>query len=90
MDLQLAGKRALVTGSTGGIGLATATEFFSEGASVVVNGRTPQRVDEAVKKIKQVGSDGEVTGALADLSTAQGVANLVHQKPEVDVLLTRR
>ena len=41
MDLQLAGKRALVTGSTAGIGLATASGLFREGASVVVNGRTP-------------------------------------------------
>ena len=53
MDLQLAGKRALVTGSTAGIGLATASGLFREGASVVVNGRTPQRVEEAVKKIKE-------------------------------------
>ena len=87
MDLQLVGKRALVTGSTAGIGLATATGLFREGASVVVNGRTPQRVEEAIKKIKQVGGDGEVTGAPADLSTAEGVANLVRQVPEVDILV---
>ena len=87
MDLQLAGKRALVTGSTAGIGLATATGLFREGASVVVNGRTPQRVEEAVKKIKEVGGDGEVTGVAADLSTAEGVANLVRQVPEVDILV---
>ena len=47
----------------------------------------PQRVDEAVKKIKQVGGGGEVTGAPADLSTAEGVANLVRQIPEVDILV---
>ena len=87
MDLQLVGKRALVTGSTAGIGLATASGLFREGASVVVNGRTPQRVEEAVKRIKQVGGGGLVTGAPADLSTAEGVANLIHQIPEVDILV---
>ena len=50
MDLQLRGKRALVTGSTAGIGLAAAAGLFREGASVVVNGRTPQRVEEAVRE----------------------------------------
>ncbi len=51
MDLQLRGKRELVTGSTAGIGLAAAAGLYREGASVVVNGRTPQRVEEAVEKI---------------------------------------
>ena len=52
MDLQLRGKRALVTGSTAGIGFAAATGLFREKASVVINGRTPQRVEEAVAKIR--------------------------------------
>jgi NAD(P)-dependent dehydrogenase (short-subunit alcohol dehydrogenase family) len=52
MDLQLVGKTALVTGSTAGIGLATATGLCREGASVVVNGRTPRRVDEANKTVR--------------------------------------
>jgi NAD(P)-dependent dehydrogenase (short-subunit alcohol dehydrogenase family) len=48
MDLQLEGKTALVTGSTAGIGLAIATALAQEGASVIINGRTQQRVDNAV------------------------------------------
>ena len=44
MDLQLNGKRALVTGSTAGIGFATARELAAEGASVIVNGRSFERV----------------------------------------------
>jgi NAD(P)-dependent dehydrogenase (short-subunit alcohol dehydrogenase family) len=47
MDLGLKGKRALVTGSTAGIGLATARMLASEGAYVTLNGRTQVRVRKA-------------------------------------------
>jgi NAD(P)-dependent dehydrogenase (short-subunit alcohol dehydrogenase family) len=87
MDLQLRGKRALVTGSTAGIGLAAATGLYKEGTSVVINGRTTERVAEAVGKIRGTGGDGEVSGIAADLSTAEGVAQLVRQLPEVDILV---
>jgi NAD(P)-dependent dehydrogenase (short-subunit alcohol dehydrogenase family) len=81
MDLQLKGKRALVTGSTAGIGLAIAQELAREGASVVVNGRTRERVDEAVQKVP--GS----TGVAADAGTAQGVAKIVAAAPDLDILV---
>jgi NAD(P)-dependent dehydrogenase (short-subunit alcohol dehydrogenase family) len=84
MDLQLRGKRALVTGSTAGIGLAAAAGLYREGATVVINGRTPHRVEEAVAGIRGLGGDGEVSGIAADLSTAEGVDELVRQLPEVD------
>ncbi len=87
MDLQLRGKRAMVTGSTAGIGLATAVGLFREGASVVINGRTPERVEQAVAKVRGTGGDGQVTGVAADLSNADGVAELVRQVPEVDILV---
>jgi NAD(P)-dependent dehydrogenase (short-subunit alcohol dehydrogenase family) len=50
MDLQLAGKLALITGSTGGIGFAIAEALSREGAHVIVNGRTQARVDEALTR----------------------------------------
>ena len=87
MDLQLRGKRALVTGSTAGIGLAVAAGLHREGASVVINGRTPHRLEGALGKIRELGGDGEVSGIAADLSTAEGVAELVRQLPEVDILV---
>jgi NAD(P)-dependent dehydrogenase (short-subunit alcohol dehydrogenase family) len=87
MDLQLRGKRALVTGSTAGIGFAAAAGLYREGASVVVNGRTRERVEEAVARIREQGSAGEVSGIAADLATAPGVSDLVRQLPEVDILV---
>ena len=49
MDLELKGKSALVTGSTAGIGLAIAAVLAREGAEVIVNGRTEERVENAVR-----------------------------------------
>ncbi len=87
MDLQLAGKTALVTGSTAGIGLATAQGLFREGASVIINGRSPQRIEDAVRKIEALGGRGRVSGVAADLSTAEGIASLVREVPDVDILI---
>src|SRR5258708_4531337 len=52
MDLQLTNKKALVTGSTAGIGFAIASLLAEEGASVVVSGRSQRRVEEAVQRIR--------------------------------------
>ena len=51
MDLQLNGKRALITGSTVGIGFAMARALAEEGVQVTVNGRTEERVKEAQRRI---------------------------------------
>lgn len=87
MDLQLEGKRALVTGSTAGIGFAAASGLAREGASVVLNGRSQQRVEEAVQRAREAKSKGQVSGVAADLSTSEGVGELLRQVPEVDVLI---
>jgi NAD(P)-dependent dehydrogenase (short-subunit alcohol dehydrogenase family) len=89
MDLQIRGKRALVTGSTAGIGLATAAGLVREGASVIINGRTPQRLAEALERLRSAAAADTppVQGVAADLSTAEGVADLVRQVPEIDILV---
>jgi hypothetical protein len=82
MNLQLEGKRALVTGSTAGIGFAIAETLANEGASVIVNGRTQKRVDDALARLK-----GSVEGIVADLGTAEGAAEVARRFPEVDILV---
>jgi len=84
MDFELRGKKALVTGSTAGIGFAIAKALAAEGASVVVNGRTGERVDKAVAALREVGA---VTGIAADLGTADGCKELLAELPQVDILV---
>jgi len=87
MDLGLESRRALVTGSTAGIGLATARALALEGARVTVNGRTQARVDEAVASIRSARPDADVDGVALDLATAEGCRALTQRIPAVDILV---
>lgn len=87
MDLGLNGKRALVTGSTAGIGFAAAEALAREGAHVVINGRTASRVDSAVSRLKKAIGGARIEGVAADLSTADGCAGVIGKFPDVDVLV---
>jgi NAD(P)-dependent dehydrogenase (short-subunit alcohol dehydrogenase family) len=87
MDLLLRGKRALVTGSTAGIGLATAEALAKEGAAVFVNGRTVPRVEAAVARIRAAAPGAEVRGVAADVGTGEGCAAIVRAVPALDVLV---
>jgi len=87
MDFELEGKRALVTGSTAGIGFATARALGREGAHVTLNGRTESRVDQALEQLKAELPGATVHGIAADLSGAEGCRMLVGRLPEVDILV---
>jgi NAD(P)-dependent dehydrogenase (short-subunit alcohol dehydrogenase family) len=87
MDLQLQNKKALVTGSTAGIGFAIASLLAQEGASVAVNGRSFARVEDAVNRIRKEKADAKVTGVAADLGTKEGVDLLTSKLTEVDILV---
>ena len=87
MDLQLVNKIALVSGSTAGIGLAIATTLAQEGATVIVNGRTQERVNAAVDQIKQTAPNAKLQGVTADLGTQAGANDLFQQVPELDILV---
>lgn len=86
MDLKLNGQTALVTGSTGGIGLAIAQRLASEGASVIVSGRGKEKVDAAVATIREAGG-GSVRGIAADVTTAAGADALLAAAGPIDILV---
>src|SRR5436309_6952510 len=87
MNLQLNGKKALVTGSTAGIGFAIARALAREGASVVITGRTQERVDEATKSIRQEIRDAKISGIAANLATPNGISKCIEALSTVDVLV---
>ena len=87
MHIDLTGKRAVVSGSTAGIGLAIAKGLAEAGAHVVVNGRTEDRVRHAIGDIRDAVPNAELSGAAADVATAEGVAKLVANFANADILV---
>lgn len=87
MDLQLTGKRAFVSGSTQGIGYAIAKALAAEGASVVVNGRTGGRVQDAVASLELEVPGAAVSGIAADFEDPDQVKSLLTSLGEVDILV---
>src|SRR5260221_1478829 len=87
MDLDLTGKMALVTGSTRGIGLASAIGLAQMGAEVIVNGREKAAVAEAMAKVREAAPSARVHAAAFDLGSAEGCDALLAQVPEVDILV---
>jgi NAD(P)-dependent dehydrogenase (short-subunit alcohol dehydrogenase family) len=87
MNIDLSDKTAIVTGSTGGIGLAVAHGLAACGARVAVNGRKQETVDAALAKIKKALPKAKLLGVAADVSTAEGCARLAAAAPEADILV---
>ena len=87
MNLQLDGKKTLVTGSTAGIGFAIARALAREGASVVITGRTQQRVDNATEDIRKEIRDAKISGIAVDLATPDGISKCIQAAPAVDILV---
>ena len=87
MDLQLTGKLALVTGSTAGIGLAIASHLAAEGATVIINGRTKERVEEAIARVREAHPSARLESLAVDLGTAEGAAEAIRRFPEVAILV---
>ncbi|GAB3430513.1 SDR family NAD(P)-dependent oxidoreductase [Flindersiella endophytica] len=88
MDIQLTGKRALVTGSSSGLGAAIARVLAAEGAAVVVHGRDQARAEAVMKEIR--GAGGQATLAMGDLGTdsgAEAVADAAQSQGPVDILV---
>ncbi|MFD3525391.1 SDR family NAD(P)-dependent oxidoreductase [Streptomyces sp. NPDC058653] len=88
MDLQLVGKRALVTGSSSGLGEAIARRLAAEGATIVVHGRDRARATAVAKSIREDGGVADI--AIGDLATDSGAAHVqdaAAQDGPVDILV---
>lgn len=87
MHTNLTGRTALITGSTAGIGYAIADSLARSGATVFVNGRSSERVDEAVTALREATASTAVHGAVADVADEDGAAALMERVPDVDILV---
>ena len=87
MNLNLEGKTALVTASSGGIGQAIATSLAREGAAVIINGRSASVVDKAIQAIKAELPDAKLLPLAADNGTADGCDTTITAYPDVDILV---
>ena len=87
MDLQLQGKRALVSGASAGIGWAIARELAAEGAEVVLNARDAGRLAAAVARLCEQVPGARVRGVTADLADAAGCAALLAEAGDADILV---
>lgn len=87
MDLKLKDKRVLITGSTKGIGYATAKLFAEEGAHVILNGRSNQSIQTAKGAIEKSVKNASVSGVICDFSKPVEVGKLIEEVKEVDILI---
>jgi NAD(P)-dependent dehydrogenase (short-subunit alcohol dehydrogenase family) len=87
MNLDLTGRRALVTGSTAGIGLAIARELAQLGAEVAVNGRTAERVAAAIDRLRTEVPQGRFVAAAGDVGSEHGAGRLIAAVPDADILV---
>ncbi len=87
MNLDLEGKRALITGSTAGIGYAIAHGLAAEGAHVVITGRTQASVDAAQVRLRSAEPNAAAEGVAADCATAAGAQQVFDRVDAVDILV---
>jgi NAD(P)-dependent dehydrogenase (short-subunit alcohol dehydrogenase family) len=87
MKIDLSGKLAVVSGSTEGIGFAVAAGLAAAGASVVLSGRSPDKVEAAVARLNEALPHVGVRGLATNLGTAAGCDALVAMVPQADILI---
>lgn len=87
MDFQLKNKKTFISGSTKGIGYATARTLAQEGAEVIINGRSQESVNESLKSLQKEVKDGRFSGIACNFGNAVEVGKLIEEIGSVDILI---
>jgi NAD(P)-dependent dehydrogenase (short-subunit alcohol dehydrogenase family) len=87
MIIDLTGRKAVVTGSTGGIGRAIAEGLARAGAAVVINGRGNARVTTTMAEMRAMFPKADISGIAADIATPAGAASLIAAAQDTDILV---
>ena len=87
MHIDLSGKTAVVTASTGGIGLAIAAGLAAAGARTIINGRSEASLERGLAAIRSRTPGAKLGGVVADLASASGAARLTVEAPDADILV---
>lgn len=87
MNIDLSGKRALITGSSAGIGFGIAEAFLNAGASVVLNARNEERLLSAKQRLEQAHPEAQIDAVVADVGNAKDMARLCDHAESVDILV---
>jgi|TARA_R110002050_G_scaffold280862_1_gene428001 NAD(P)-dependent dehydrogenase (short-subunit alcohol dehydrogenase family) len=87
MDLKIKNKTALITGSTQGIGFATALKLCEEGVNVIINGKDYKKLSTALQLLRDKFPSLTIEGYVADLKDNEGCNYLISQIPHLDILI---
>jgi len=87
MDLKIKNKTALITGSTQGIGFATALKLCEEGVNVIINGKDHKKLSTALQLLRDKFPSLTIEGYVADLKDNEGCNYLISQIPHLDILI---
>jgi len=87
MDLKIRDKVVFITGSSSGIGYATAKVLLSEGVHVYINGKDKKKLSQSTEKLKKLFPESKVHGIPGDFSLDNQVDQLITKLPDIDILI---
>lgn len=87
MDLKIKNKVAFISGSSSGIGYATAKVLLNEGAKVYINGKNKKKLDDSTEKLKKLFPKSEIFSVCGDFLQENQVDEIIKKLPDIDILI---